>query len=37
MKRQGFRLSLVTRWSALVGTLLALGMLIALGLVCGVL
>ncbi len=32
MKRTGFRLSLVTRWSALVGTLLALGMLIALGL-----
>ena len=32
MKRHGFRLSLVTRWSALVGTLLALGMLIALGL-----
>ena len=32
MKRKGFRLSLVTRWSALVGTLLALGMLIALGL-----
>lgn len=32
MRRQGFRLSLVTRWSALVGTLLALGMLIALGL-----
>ena len=30
--RMGFRLSLVTRWSALVGTLLALGMLIALGL-----
>ncbi|MFC0134805.1 ATP-binding protein [Massilia eurypsychrophila] len=28
----GFRLSLVTRWSALVGTLLALGILIALGL-----
>ncbi|MET0858855.1 MAG: HAMP domain-containing sensor histidine kinase [Telluria sp.] len=27
-----FRLSLVTRWSALVGTLLALGILIALGL-----
>ncbi|KFI08515.1 histidine kinase [Massilia sp. BSC265] len=32
MKGTGFRLSLVTRWSALVGTLLALGMLIALGL-----
>ncbi len=32
MKRPGLRLSLVTRWSALVGTLLALGMLIALGL-----
>ncbi len=31
-ERRGFRLSLVTRWSALVGTLLALGMLIALGL-----
>lgn len=30
--RRGFRLSLVTRWSALVGTLLALGILIALGL-----
>ncbi|QOY94876.1 HAMP domain-containing histidine kinase [Massilia sp. UMI-21] len=30
--RRRFRLSLVTRWSALVGTLLALGMLIALGL-----
>ena len=29
---KGFRLSLVTRWSALVGTLLALGILIALGL-----
>ncbi|WP_020653604.1 sensor histidine kinase [Massilia niastensis] len=29
---RGFRLSLVTRWSALVGTLLALGILIALGL-----
>ena len=28
----GMRLSLVTRWSALVGTLLALGILIALGL-----
>jgi nitrogen fixation/metabolism regulation signal transduction histidine kinase len=28
--RRGIRLSLVTRWSALVGTLLALGMLIAL-------
>jgi len=31
-ERRGFRLSLVTRWSALVGTLLALGMLIALSL-----
>jgi nitrogen fixation/metabolism regulation signal transduction histidine kinase len=31
-ERRGFRLSLVTRWSALVGTLLALGILIALGL-----
>ncbi|RZA27924.1 MAG: hypothetical protein EOP92_40705, partial [Lysobacteraceae bacterium] len=30
--RKGFRLSLVTRWSALVGTLLALGILLALGL-----
>ena len=30
--RKGFRLSLVTRWSALVGTLLALGILIAIGL-----
>ncbi len=30
--RKGFRLSLVTRWSALVGTLLALGIVIALGL-----
>jgi nitrogen fixation/metabolism regulation signal transduction histidine kinase len=30
--RKGFRLSLVTRWSALVGTLLAMGILIALGL-----
>jgi len=30
--RQGFRLSLVTRWSALVGTLLAVGILIALAL-----
>ncbi|MCA1245670.1 PAS domain-containing sensor histidine kinase [Massilia sp. MS-15] len=30
--RRGVRLSLVTRWSALVGTLLALGMLVALGL-----
>jgi nitrogen fixation/metabolism regulation signal transduction histidine kinase len=30
--RRGFRLSLVTRWSALVGTLLALGILAALGL-----
>jgi nitrogen fixation/metabolism regulation signal transduction histidine kinase len=30
--RRGFRLSLVTRWSALVGTLLALGILLALGL-----
>ncbi|MDB5935153.1 MAG: histidine kinase, partial [Massilia sp.] len=29
---KGFRLSLVTRWSALVGTLLALGIVIALGL-----
>jgi nitrogen fixation/metabolism regulation signal transduction histidine kinase len=29
---QRFRLSLVTRWSALVGTLLAVGILIALGL-----
>jgi len=29
---QGLRLSLVTRWSALVGTLLALGIIIALGL-----
>jgi two-component system nitrogen regulation sensor histidine kinase NtrY len=32
MSGKGFRLSLVTRWSALVGTLLALGILIALGL-----
>ena len=32
MKGRGFRLSLVTRWSALVGTLLALGMLTALAL-----
>ncbi len=32
MKGKGIRLSLVTRWSALVGTLLALGILIALGL-----
>ena len=31
-QHRGLRLSLVTRWSALVGTLLALGMLIALGL-----
>jgi len=31
-ERRGFRLSLVTRWSALVGTLLALGILMALGL-----
>ncbi len=31
-ERRGFRLSLVTRWSALVGTLLALGILLALGL-----
>ncbi|MCC2958470.1 ATP-binding protein [Massilia sp. IC2-477] len=31
-ERRGFRLSLVTRWSALVGTLLSLGILIALGL-----
>ena len=30
--RQGFRLSLVTRWSALVGTLLAVGILFALAL-----
>ncbi|HZX27579.1 MAG TPA: ATP-binding protein [Telluria sp.] len=30
--RRGLRLSLVTRWSALVGTLLALGILITLGL-----
>lgn len=30
--KQGLRLSLVTRWSALVGTLLAMGILIALGL-----
>jgi nitrogen fixation/metabolism regulation signal transduction histidine kinase len=31
-ERKGFRLSLVTRWSALVGTLLAVGILIALAL-----
>jgi nitrogen fixation/metabolism regulation signal transduction histidine kinase len=31
-RRKGFRLSLVTRFSALVGTLLAMGILIALGL-----
>ncbi len=31
-RQQGFRLSLVTRWSALVGTLLALGILLAIGL-----
>ena len=31
-QRRGFRLSLVTRWSALVGTLLAVGILIALAL-----
>ena len=30
--RKGLRLSLVTRWSALVGTLLAVGILIALAL-----
>ena len=32
MRVKGVRLSLVTRWSALVGTLLALGILVALGL-----
>jgi two-component system nitrogen regulation sensor histidine kinase NtrY len=31
-RRRGLRLSLVTRWSALVGTLLALGIIIALAL-----
>jgi len=31
-RRRKFRLSLVTRWSALVGTLLAVGILIALAL-----
>jgi nitrogen fixation/metabolism regulation signal transduction histidine kinase len=31
-RRNGFRLSLVTRWSALVGTLLTVGILIALAL-----
>jgi nitrogen fixation/metabolism regulation signal transduction histidine kinase len=31
-ERKGFRFSLVTRWSALVGTLLAVGILIALAL-----
>ena len=30
--KPGLRLSLVTRWSALVGTLSAMGILIALGL-----
>lgn len=32
LRPKGYRLSLVTRWSALVGTLLAIGILVALGL-----